>query len=170
MGIDELTSQTQHEGPFLAATTKRAFAQSLSAKAVKWIHLSPFAIDTTYLWLVLSTIVAVMVPGLRYRIPSAQEYEKGSWFIYSIGLMISFFCFQYQIPDYPDVCKLPVVRQICDIYIKWVVNVDKHLTCVTRKQTLRSLSLSYQKRHGRGRAHPSFGMTPTFQNLTLLTS
>ncbi len=41
---------------------------------------------------------------------------------------------------------------------------------IMRKQTSRSLSLSYQKKDGRGRAHPSFGMTPTFQTLTLLTS
>ncbi len=39
---------------------------------------------------------------------------------------------------------------------------------VTRKQTLRSLSLSYQKTAGH--AHPPFGMTPTFRSLTLLTS
>ncbi len=54
-----------------------------------------------------------------------------------------------------------------------------YITRVMKKQTLRSLSLSYQKRDGRawprmaahGRAHPSLGMmTPTFQNLTLLTS
>ncbi len=35
-----------------------------------------------------------------------------------------------------------------------------HLTCVMRKQTLRSLSFSYQNKVGH--AHPSFGMTPTF--------
>ncbi len=33
-----------------------------------------------------------------------------------------------------------------------------NMRCVTRKQTLKSLLLSY-----RGRAHPSFGMTPTFK-------
>ncbi len=31
-----------------------------------------------------------------------------------------------------------------------------HLTCVTRKQTLRSLSLSYQKKDGRPWPRPSF--------------
>ncbi len=30
------------------------------------------------------------------------------------------------------------------------------MTCVTRKQALRSLSLSYQKKDGRGHARPSF--------------
>ncbi len=42
------------------------------------------------------------------------------------------------------------------------------MTRVTKKQTLRSLSLPYQKNDGH--AHPSFGITPTFQNLTLLAS
>ncbi len=41
-----------------------------------------------------------------------------------------------------------------------VHDVHAHVTCVTRKQTLRSLSLSYQKKDGC--ACPSFGMTPTF--------
>ncbi len=46
-----------------------------------------------------------------------------------------------------------------------------YMTRVARKQTLRSLSQSYQMKDGRrGRAHPSFGMTMTFQNLSLLTS
>ncbi len=37
-----------------------------------------------------------------------------------------------------------------------------HLRCVTRKQTLRSLSSSYQKKDGRAwPRHPSFGMTTT---------
>ena len=35
-----------------------------------------------------------------------------------------------------------------------------HLVRVTRKQTLRSLRLSYQNTHTH--THPSFGMTPTF--------
>ena len=42
-------------------------------------------------------------------------------------------------------------------------NLQINMMHVTRKQTLRSLSLSYC-------AHPSFGKIPTFQNLTLLTS
>ncbi len=42
------------------------------------------------------------------------------------------------------------------------------MTCVMRKQTLRSLTLSYQKKDGaRGRAHSSFGMTPTFWEYNL---
>ena len=40
------------------------------------------------------------------------------------------------------------------------------LKCVTKKQTLRSLSLSYQKRMvTHGRTHPSFGMTPFLENV-----
>ena len=39
---------------------------------------------------------------------------------------------------------------------------------VMRKQTLRSLSLSYQRRMGaRGHTHPSFGMTLTFREYNL---
>ncbi len=40
-----------------------------------------------------------------------------------------------------------------------------YMTCLTRKQTWWSLSLSYQKKDGR--AHPSFGMTPAFQECNL---
>ncbi len=42
-----------------------------------------------------------------------------------------------------------------------------YLTRITRKQTLRSSSLSHQKKDGRGRAHPSFGMTLTFRKYDL---
>ena len=35
-------------------------------------------------------------------------------------------------------------------------NVLKYLTCITRKHSLRSLSLSYQKKNGRGWPCPSF--------------
>ncbi len=38
----------------------------------------------------------------------------------------------------------------------------RQVTRVTRKQTLRSLSLSYQKKDWRAWPRPSFGMTPTF--------
>ncbi len=36
------------------------------------------------------------------------------------------------------------------------LNLNKHLTCVTKKQTLRSLSLSYQKKDGRAWPRPHF--------------
>ncbi len=75
------------------------------------------------------------------------------------------------------VCPAPFVCRECSLPLTDLVEssrmpethceYEEYTRCVTRKETLRSLS-SYQKKDGR--AHPSFGMTPTFQNLSLLTS
>ena len=52
----------------------------------------------------------------------------------------------------------------CNMLVMLVM-IHVQMTRITRKQTLRSLS--YIRRMGsRVHAHPSFGMTPTFQNLT----
>ncbi len=52
--------------------------------------------------------------------------------------------------------------------IKWNDSFGNYtLRCVMRKQTLRCLSLSYQKKDGHGHAHPSFGMTPIFSEYDL---
>ncbi len=51
--------------------------------------------------------------------------------------------------DYPKTVTKVIIGYYCYIDMKMC---QRNMRCVTRKQTLRSLSLSYQKKDGRGHA------------------